>query len=159
MFPNGDRIALQAQTIGNPTEIHQLDSTGALEPIALASARLSVPLSASTSAKAAERVREQTEARDREKKANADRINGVPKPRTVTLPPAAVAAQAASMARTQSSPAATVTTGPPTPVIPLKTKVIQHLALGPCPQADIVQRLRQPEVDIMRVVNVVSSSL
>lgn len=163
ILPHGETIPLQAHTTGNPTEIHTLDESGrSLTHVAQANARLSVPISASTSAKAAERVRAATEAHDKVKKANADRINGVAPPRPV----AAVAASAAtSMGRTQSSPSgisgakSTPNSMPTTPVVPLKTRVVQLLALGPCPQQDMLRRLGGVEGDIMRVVNVVSSRL
>lgn len=139
--------------MGNPTEIHTLTPSGELQPLALASAKLTVPFHSATSAQAAERVRSSTDVRDRERKISADsRINGA------GAPSRAVSAVAAlSMAKTQSSP--NVSTSPSvstTPVIPLKTRVVQLLAMGSCPQTDIVTRLKGLEADIMRVVNVVS---
>ena len=42
------------------------------------------------------------------------------------------------------------------PIIPLKTRVIQALALGPMGLDKVVKRVGMPEEDVMRVVRVVS---
>jgi len=42
------------------------------------------------------------------------------------------------------------------PIIPLKTRVVQLLALGPQSIEDIVSRVGMSENEVMRIVNVVS---
>jgi hypothetical protein len=63
------------------------------------------------------------------------------------------------MSRTQSSPVGTVTSSPATtPVVPLKTRVVQLLALGPCEESEMMRKVGGAEEDVKRVVNVVSPS-
>jgi len=62
------------------------------------------------------------------------------------------------MGRTQSSPQFGSGSTPGSPMIPLKTRVVQLLALGPISVTDIVKRVGGAEQDIMRVVNVVCRS-
>jgi len=71
-------------------------------------------------------------------------VNGVGKSK-------AVMDLATSMGRTHSSPA--MQSGGA--MIPLKTRVLQLLALGPTDVEDIVSRVGGLEQDVMRVVNVV----
>jgi hypothetical protein len=121
-----------AHTTGVPTEIHGMNASGTtLQPIALATARLTAPM-AGPAPKA-----------------------GGHKPMTALL---AKSSAATSMSRTQSSPAVTGATTPAvSPKIPLKTRVIQLLAFGNFSEAQIATKLDSPAADVMRVVNVVSS--
>lgn len=140
-------ILLDAQN-GNPTEIHSLGSS--LSPLGVASTRLTVPITSVSSARAADKLRAQNEALDKERKERAERVNGTKTANRVH----AVAAGATTMSRTQSSPAGTggsSTAGQ----VPLKTRVVQLLALGPMEEAEIVRRVGGVEQDVMRVVKVV----
>lgn len=125
-----------AHTTGVPTEIHAIDANqGALQPVALATARLTVPIAGPATKPAA------------------------PKAVATLL---AKSSAGTSMIRTQSSPAGTGVTTPPTvtggvsPKVPLKTRVIQLLAFGNFSEAQIAAKLDSPAADVMRVVNVVS---
>jgi hypothetical protein len=123
--------------------------------IAVASTRLNVPMSSVSTARAADRLRAQNEAFDKERKERAERVNGVaPKHR-------AVASVAVPMGRTQSSPATTPASAATAqvPQVPLKTRVVQLLALGSMGQDDIVKRVGGAEQDVMRVVKVVRTAL
>lgn len=67
------------------------------------------------------------------------------------------------MARTVSSPAGPVPNSASTssgaavvPMVPLKTRVVQLLALGASSVEDIVSRVGMSESEVMRVVRVVS---
>jgi hypothetical protein len=127
---------MTAHTTGVPTEIHGIDASGSsLQPVALATARLTAPIAGPATKPVAH------------------------KPISALL---AKSSAATSMSRTQSSPAGTgVTTTPPTvtgvasPKIPLKTRVIQLLAFGNFSEAQIAAKLDSPAADVMRVVNVV----
>ncbi|ORY20709.1 hypothetical protein BCR39DRAFT_554905 [Naematelia encephala] len=156
-IPGQEAIKLTSQPTGTPSELHTLTSgpSPSLAPIAIANARLTVPLTIASSSRAADKLKAQNAAFDKERKQRADRINGngngngaSAAPRTKAVEHLS-AQQATPMARTQSSPAATQ------PMIPLKTRVIQLLALGPTTMDDMMHRVGATEEEVMRVVNVV----
>jgi hypothetical protein len=125
-----------------PTEIYELSDT--LHPLGIAHTRLSIPFTTASSSKAV------ASATPDKKPA----INGAA---------AKIRQQAAApLARSLSSPAGgqSAATAPAatavTPVIPLKTRVVQYLALGPASVEEIVGRVGGAEADVMRVVKVVS---
>ena len=140
---------MTAHTTGTPTEIHSMNASGAgLQPIALATARLTAPIAGPAT------------------KSNATTSKStLPRPVSTLL---AKASAATSMSRTQSSPAGTgvttststaapeAATARPSPKVPLKTRVIQLLARGSFSEAQIAAKLESPAADVMRVVNVVS---
>jgi hypothetical protein len=139
---------MTAHTTGTPVEIHSMNASGAgLQPIALATARLTAPIAGPAT------------------KSNAPAKSTLPRPMSALL---AKSSAATSMSRTQSSPAGTGVTpttsaaGPeaaaprPSPKIPLKTRVIQLLAFANYTEAQIAAKLESPAADVMRVVNVVS---
>ena len=92
---------------------------------------------------------------DKERKERADRVNGVKKSKVL---------KDVAMVRTQSSPALSNENGNVgsgggaggSPTIPLKTRVVQLLALGPTAVENIVLRVGGVQQDVMRVVNVVN---
>lgn len=65
---------------------------------------------------------------------------------------------AAPISRSHSSPGTqpAAAAAAPAPVVPLKTRVVQHLALGPASVEEIIGRVGGAEADVMRVVKVVS---
>ena len=136
-----------AHTTGVPTEIHAIDATqGSLQPIALASARLTVPIAGPANKAAASK--------------SAATKSAAPKPLASLI---ARSSAGTSMSRTQSSPASsgasiTIATvaGGISPKIPLKTRVIQVLAFNNFTEAQIASKVDSPAADVMRVVNVVS---
>jgi hypothetical protein len=62
------------------------------------------------------------------------------------------------LSRSQSNPGPqTVAAAAATvPVVPLKTRVVQHLALGPASVEEIIGKVGGAEGDVMRVVKVVN---
>ena len=65
------------------------------------------------------------------------------------------------MARAGSNPFSTMAgigTGQTGQIIPLKTRVVQLLALGPLSVDEIVRRVGMSDVEVMRVVKVVCST-
>lgn len=62
------------------------------------------------------------------------------------------------LARSHSSPGvpSASSAGAGAPVVPLKTRVVQHLALGAASVEEIVGCVGGAETDVMRVVKVVS---
>ena len=152
----GNSIPLEAHTV-EPSEVHLLSSDpSGLRRLAIASTRLSVPLSSRSASKAGEKLKQSIAALDDAKSARAAAVAGqkaAPKPdKLPTRLPVT-----APMGRVQSSPAATVGAGSG-PVIPLKTRVMQLLALGPITAPDLIEKVAGNEVDVMRVVNVVSDA-
>ena len=143
-------------TTGIPSEIHSVDAVrAALQPVALASARLSVPIAAPKS---------KTQGKG----------DKVVKPAPLAKPSLATKAvtslaNATSMSRTQSTPVGAGTTSTTaaapaaatasSPKVPLKTRVIQLLASGDYDAEDIAKKVDAPMADAMRVVNVVSRLL
>lgn len=168
LLPDSEPLPLEARTMGNTTEIHHFStSSSSLTPLAHASTRLTVPLTSSSTARAADKLKQQHEAHDKERKERADRVNGVTKPSAkLGAHLAAPTATATTMTRTQSTPtmsagsagASAGATAPAAPMIPLKTRVVQLLALGPSAVTDIVKRVGGAEQDVMRVVKVVSGT-
>ncbi|WVQ97872.1 hypothetical protein IAU59_004988 [Kwoniella sp. CBS 9459] len=168
-IPNLPPIPLDSRSTGaTASEIHTYNpSAPSLSLSAVASTRLSIPLSSASTARAADKLKAQSEAIERERKERAIRVEG-------SAPPAnhknksiggvsATLASSTGMGRTHSSPqmmaSASVNTGTSSgggqPMIPLKTRVMQLLALGPTTVADIVRRVGGDEQNVMRVVNVV----
>lgn len=178
-MPEMPPIPLTQQQNGQVSEIHQLSfasssSQPALKPFAIASSRLSFPLNSVSTNKAADKLRAQSQAFDRERKDRAERVNGVnngtsssssggSKKAAGRAIPAHVG-DAGKMGRSMSSPISSSfpgtgsdpANGATTPVIPLKTRVIQLLALGPLPVHEIIKRVGMSESEVMRVVRVVS---
>ncbi|KAK4686585.1 hypothetical protein P7C73_g3552, partial [Tremellales sp. Uapishka_1] len=148
-IPGVPPCPLESNTTGSPFELHLLSSS-ALTPVGLAAHRLSVPFSSTNTSNAANKMRAQNEAIDREKKERAERVAGVAAPKKTT----AIQRVAATgqMSRSQSTPPAGA---PAVPTIALKTRVVQLLALGAITVAGIVDRIKDSEHDVMRVVNVV----
>jgi hypothetical protein len=119
-----------------------------LTPHAVATSRLTFPLSTQTTLSATDKLRAQNEAIDKDKKERAERVVGNGKPRA-RLDPVAASSRSSSVAPPILPQTA--------PVVPLKTRVVQLLALGPTEVSDIVRRVGGAEEDIMRVVQVVSN--
>jgi len=147
-------IPLTSQPSGSTSEIYLLtQSPNILTPHAIASSRLAFP--PSTNSRAVDRLKAQNEANEKERKDRVDRVNGLKKAKPPSL-------DSAPTPRTISSPlippplsASGSASGGP--VIPLKTRVVQLLALGPQSIDDIVARVGMSENEVMRVVNVVST--
>ena len=160
--PGFGPVALEELSTGTPSEIYTLpsgsSSSQTLHPVAVASSRLNVPLSSANAFGAGDKLREQNAATDQLRKDRADRVNGVKKAR-----PQDGTSSSISMARAVSSPVTSLNpslsdapAGAKAPVVPLKTRVIQLLALGPRNMQDIVDRVEMHESDVTRVVKVVS---
>lgn len=154
--PNGEIVSLGVHTTGVPSEIHSVDAIrAALQPVALASARLSVPIAAPKS----------------KTQGKGDKVVKPAPLAKPSLPAKAVAslANVTSMSRTQSTPVGAGTTSTTaaapaaatasSPTVPLKTRVIQLLASGDYDAEDIAKKVDAPMADAMRVVNVVSDPL
>lgn len=148
--------------MGQPSELLSYDGEQ-LAPVGTARARLSVPFTAGATSRAAEKVRQQNEALDRERQARAERVTGKPVAATSSYSrpvepsnfrPSPVPSRAQSMARTQSGPAAANSS---VERVPLKTLVVQLLALGPATLDEIVEGTAGEVNDVARMVNVVSS--
>ena len=107
-------------------------------------------MSSVSSARAANKLRSQNEVIDKERQERANRVNGVSKGKAiqsvVNIPP---------MGKIPNRSTVKNGVGTGGPVIPLKTRVVQLLALGPATVADIVGKVGGLEQDVMRVVNVV----
>ncbi|KAL7422640.1 hypothetical protein Q5752_001931 [Cryptotrichosporon argae] len=167
----GYPVALSAQS-HQPVDLYTA-SGSQLAPLATASTRLSFPLSTSL---AADRLRAQNDALELERRQRAERVTGMPgkatagkagkpaaAPRSASasaLDTRAAKPKPASLARaTTTAAAAAVTTAAPpprpAPAIPLKTRVVQLLAVGQIGMPDLVARLGAAEDDVARVVNVV----
>ncbi|RXK37615.1 hypothetical protein M231_05157 [Tremella mesenterica] len=144
-------------------EIHLFTkSPPALTHIATASARACLPLSSQCAVKAGEKLKQHVSALDEQRKARAEMVDGSSnssKPRQILTPqvpsPAGVSA---AMNRVQSSPATIGAATGTTPIIPLKTRVMQTLALGPISASELILRVAGNEVDVMRVANVIGRS-
>lgn len=155
---------MDTHSTGQPSEIFSYNG-GQLAPIGSASVRLSVPFTIGATSRAAEKVRQQSEALDRERQERAGRVTGKPVVATTThsrpvepsnFRPSSLPARSLAMARTQSGPPATNWT---VDRVPLKTLVIQLLALGPATLDEIVEGTAGGIDDVSRAVNVVSRSL
>ncbi|KAI9635404.1 uncharacterized protein MKK02DRAFT_32836 [Dioszegia hungarica] len=126
-----------------PTELYELSDT--LLPLGTASTRLSIPFTTASSSKAiAEAI---PERRPVNGNGNGNAHGAAAKLRREAATP---------LARSLSSPAGPAApVAPTTPVIPLKTRVVQYLALGPASVEEILSKLGGAEADVMRVVKVV----
>jgi hypothetical protein len=159
--PNGEIVSLGVHTTGISSEIHSVDAIrAALQPVALASARLSVPIAAPKS---------KTQAKGDKVVKPAPLAKPVLPAKSVT---SLANAAATFMSRTQSTPVGAGTTSSTTaatataaitagataasPKVPLKTRVIQLLASGDYTAEAIAAKVDAPVADTMRVVNVVS---
>ena len=122
---------------------------------AVSSIKLSVPISSASSARAASRLQAQTDAMDKTRKERASRVNGLNKTKTtvnVVTP----------MGRAQSNPGSSSTarniTNEDGSMIPLKTRVLQLLALGPVRFGDLVARVGGDDEGVLRIVKVVGKT-
>lgn len=165
---------------GQASELYE-STHGSLAPLGVATSRLSVPFSAATTSRAAEKVRQTNELLDRERQARAGRVTGKPAPPQPvaasvkplstggaslsnkpmssgpSYPAVHAIAKAQPMARAMSGPAATLTMAT-TERIPLKTRIVQLLALGPLSLADILARTGGNRGDVERAAKVVSGT-
>jgi hypothetical protein len=159
-LPGQDPIPLEAHGTGTPSELYSY-TDGQLEPVGSAAGRLSVPFTAGATFRAAEKMAQKNVALERQRAQRAERVTGKPvAAASYTARPVEASNFHASpipshvpMARTQSGPAATSMT---MERIPLKTRVVQHLALGPSTMQGIVDTVGGEMSDIVRTVNVVS---
>ncbi|KAK8846784.1 hypothetical protein IAR55_005872 [Kwoniella newhampshirensis] len=168
-IPHQPPLKLESRSTGTPSEIHAFTSSPSpsLSLTALASTRLSVPMSSAFTARAADKLKAQNEAIDRERKERAVRVEGssTSMGKARSKPVERLSASASTtMGRTHSSPTMGTSAAPAVngnsvtsnhTMIPLKTRVMQLLALGPTSVADIVRRVGGDEQNVMRVVNVV----
>ncbi|KAK6903944.1 hypothetical protein I203_107455 [Kwoniella mangroviensis CBS 8507] len=173
-IPNLPPIPLDPRSTGIPSELHSYNpSSSTLSLAAMASTRLNVPLTSASTARAADKLKAQNEAIERERKERALRVEGSAPPskkRSVAgVAAAAPGVSSVGMGRTNSSPQMGSSTSAPTQgasttvtgtgqMIPLKTRVMQLLALGPTTVQDIVRRVGGDEQNVMRVVNVVGKA-
>lgn len=164
-IPSLPPISLESHITSNTSEIHSLTSSPTIINLtAQASTRLSIPFSPSSSAKAADKLRVQTETIDKERQERAHRLNGSDKPRTKAIASLGVSgAPGTQLERATSSPPVSNgirsgAAGAGVPMIPLKTRVVQLLALGAFTVESILGRVGGGEAETMRVVNVVSPS-
>ena len=154
-IPNHTSLPLEPLPAGTSSEIHFLSPAphAALSLQAVATTKLAVPMSSVSSARAANKLRSQNEVIDKERQERANRVNGVSKGKSIQS-----VVNMTPVGMTTSRPIVEngVGTGTGGIVIPLKTRVVQLLALGPATTADIVRKVGGLEQDVMRVVNVVS---
>lgn len=160
-LPDQDPIPLDAHGTGMPSELYSY-SGGQLEPVGSAAGRLSVPFTVGATSRAAEKMAQKNVALERQRAQRAERVTGKPVAASTfgSRPVEAVNFHASPiptpMARTQSGPAAAASM--PTERVPLKTRVVQHLALGPATLQDIIDGTGGAMSDIIRTVNVVSGA-
>ncbi|WWC59219.1 uncharacterized protein I303_101769 [Kwoniella dejecticola CBS 10117] len=168
-IPNLPPIPLDPRPTGIPSEIHSYSaSSSSLTLNAMANTRLNVPLTSVSTARAADKLKAQNEAFERERKERAVKVDGTGQQPTKkrSLEKSAPGISSAGMGRTISSPQMSTTTSLPTaaasstgsgstPMIPLKTRVMQLLALGPTTVLDIVRRVGGDEHNVMNVVKAI----
>ncbi|TXT11148.1 hypothetical protein VHUM_01899 [Vanrija humicola] len=138
------------------TELYQFEGPS-LVPVGTATARLQIPINAAAAGRALDRQRQ-----ERAERATGRSQASTPTPRSTYTPaPAPVAAvQAMAMARTQSGPAATTLPAAPvasnaaTERIPLKTRVVQLLAVGPQTWEEILARTGGEAADVERITKI-----
>ncbi|WWC87098.1 uncharacterized protein L201_001984 [Kwoniella dendrophila CBS 6074] len=174
-IPNLPPITLDPRSTGIPSELHSYNpNSNTLSLSAIATTRLNVPLTSASTARAADKLKAQNEAIERERKERSIRVEGsAPPSKKRAVERLAPGIGSSGMGRTNSSPqitssssananaaassggagsSSTTTTGQ---MIPLKTRVMQLLALGPTTVLDIIRRVGGDEQNVMRVVNVV----
>ena len=150
-LPAGAPVSLRVQPCGTASEIYKFHHD-TLTPHALAASRLAIPISTVSTHRAADKLKAQNDAHDRERKDRADRLNGIKK----AIPPS-LDHIGTTMNRTMSSPAVPApSSGSNTPMVPLKTRVVQLLALGPLSVDEIVSKVGMSEGEVVRVVKGVS---
>ncbi|EKD01378.1 hypothetical protein A1Q2_04325 [Trichosporon asahii var. asahii CBS 8904] len=160
-LPGQEPIRLDSQT-AQQSELYAFDpSAHQLAPIGVADARLSVPFSAASVGRAAEKVRLQNAALDAQREARAARVMGT-KPSShsrqtslSSLPQRPSPSPAPPMARTLSGPAASTLGSSMGEKIPLKTRVVQFLALGPTTVDEILEHTQGDYNDVLRVAKVI----
>lgn len=120
-----------------------------------------MPFSAASTVRAAEKVRQQNAALDAQREARAARVIGA-KPAAhsrqtslSSLPHRPSPSPAPAMARTLSGPAASTLGSSMGEKIPLKTRVVQFLALGPTTVDEILEHTQGDYNDVLRVANVI----
>lgn len=121
-----------------------------------------MPFSAASTVRAAEKVRLQNAALDAQREARAARVMGA-KPTAShsrqtslsSLPQRPSPSPAPPMARTLSGPAASTLGSGMGEKIPLKTRVVQFLALGPTTVDEILEHTQGDYNDVLRVANVI----
>ncbi|GMK54632.1 hypothetical protein CspeluHIS016_0112180 [Cutaneotrichosporon spelunceum] len=159
-LPDQAPIHLEAHSTGASSELYS-HNDGQLEPVGSVAGRLSVPFTAGATFRAAEKMAQKNVALERQRAQRAERVTGKP---VVASSYAARPVEASNfhaspapipMARTQSGPAAMSMT---TERIPLKTRVVQHLALGPSTMQDIFDNVGGEMPDIVRTVNVIGET-
>lgn len=151
--PDQDPMPLDARPASTASEIHRLSSgpSPTLKLAALATTRLNIPFSSASTARAADKLRAQTDALEKQRKERALKVDGI-KRHTDRV---ASGAMSAPMAVTTSAPGAVWGSGTGTGSIPLKTRVMQYLAMGETTQEDLCRRMGGDEQNVMRVVKVV----
>ncbi|RSH87682.1 uncharacterized protein EHS24_000196 [Apiotrichum porosum] len=168
-----DSIHLDAHT-GQASEIFSMTG-GSLSQLGVATSRLTVPFNAASTSRAAEKVRQTSEALDRQRQARAERVTGSAKPLSSASRPIntnkplssgpsskplssgpsyPVLAHTQPMGRTMSGPAATLTMST-TERIPLKTRIVQLLALGPASLPEILARTGGNPDEVERAAKVI----
>lgn len=160
-LPGQGPILLDAHSTGAPSELYSY-SEGQLAPVGSAAGRLSVPFTVGATSRAAEKMAQKNVALERQRAQRAERVTGKP---VVASSFGSRPVEAANfhaspiptpMARTQSGPAAT--SSMPTERVPLKTRVVQQLALGPATMQEVFDNVGGEMSDVIRTVNVVSGA-
>lgn len=160
-LPGQDPIPLDAHSTGAPSELYSY-SDGQLAPVGSAAGRLSVPFTVGATSRAAEKMAQKNVALERQRAQRAERVTGKPvaastfgsRPvEAANFHASPIPSHAPPMARTQSGPAATAM---PTERVPLKTRVVQQLALGPATMQEVFDNVGGEMSDVIRTVNVVS---
>ncbi|WVQ76814.1 hypothetical protein IAR50_006488 [Cryptococcus sp. DSM 104548] len=162
-IPGQDPIPFESRPTSTTSEILSLSSSRSKPRLSLsacATTRLNVPFTTKSTARAADRLRAQTDALDQRKKDRAARIDGsgpaVPsemgggrgkgvKERMAGAPAMAVSSSAPGV----------VGAAPAAGSVPLKTRVVQYLAMGETTEEDLCRRMGGDENHVMRVVQVV----
>ncbi|ODN96381.1 hypothetical protein L198_04095 [Cryptococcus wingfieldii CBS 7118] len=159
-IPGQDPIPFESRPTSTTSEILALSSSRSKPRLSLsatASTRLNVPFTSKSTARAADRLRAQTDALDQRKKDRAARIDG-------SAPASGLGGAgkkkaerllgSVSMAVSSSAPGA-VGSAPAAGSVPLKTRVVQYLAMGETTEEDLCRRMGGDEHHVMRVVQVV----
>ncbi|ORX34421.1 hypothetical protein BD324DRAFT_683372 [Kockovaella imperatae] len=140
-IPGSAPIHLAPQASNTPSEVYTLKGDR-LDPLGIATSRLTTPIGSNNHNRGA--------IASGLKTPSTAHFNHHAKPHT----------QGEQMGRVYSSPGlpSSMTVGGE-PIIPLKTRVIQALSLGPMSLEKVVKRVGMPEEDVMRVVRVVGKDL
>lgn len=167
-IPSSPVFGLNASSISPPSEIY-LPQSSSLNLHAIASARLQVPLTSVPTA-LQEKLRSSTDAAEQARKDRKLLVmdvepskrrakglhGGMEKRMMAARTPSAAPTSRPPTPATPALPSRAGTPAKSTPVVPLKTRIMQLLALGPRNVDDVVAKVGGGEDEVARVLKVVS---